>query len=110
MPADGMSGGAEQADILSVFSVVKERWKVVSGCIDNEHRVCPSSPAPSQPVHPCRPVLSSHCTTTVIITTNSNSRPLFRTHRASHVSHLSCGQPGVASLCLGRGRCSARRV
>lgn len=28
MSADGMSGGAEQADILSVFSLVKERWKV----------------------------------------------------------------------------------
>lgn len=42
MPADGMSGGAEQADILSVFSVVKERWKVVSGCINNKRRVCPS--------------------------------------------------------------------
>lgn len=25
-----MSGGAEQADILSVLSLVKERWKVVS--------------------------------------------------------------------------------
>lgn len=47
----GMSGGAEQADILSVLSLVKERWKVVSGVFSsyNRQRVCP---APSLPVPP----------------------------------------------------------
>lgn len=79
----------------------------------NKHRVCPSSPAsflhvPPRPL-PCLPVLSSHCTTIIITTTtNSNNRPLFCTHRAYHMSHLSSGQPGVASLCPGRDRCNAR--
>lgn len=56
----GMSGGVEQADILSVLSLVKERWKVVSGvlCGDNRQRVR---------AVPSLPVLSTLCTT------NSNS-------------------------------------
>ncbi|MEQ2206147.1 hypothetical protein XENOCAPTIV_024251, partial [Xenoophorus captivus] len=48
-----MSGGAEQADILSGLSLVKERWKVVSGLFSsyNRHRVCPA-PSPPVPSHP----------------------------------------------------------
>lgn len=40
--AGGMSGGTEQADILSVLSLVKERWKVVSVVSpgDGTRRVC----------------------------------------------------------------------
>lgn len=60
-----MSGGAEQADILSVFSVVKERWKVVSGVSPGDNRTQCVCPVPSPPV------LSSHCTV------NTNNNPLF---------------------------------
>lgn len=57
-----MSGGTEQADILSVLSLVKERWKVVSvvppgdgiGCVC----VAPSLAAPAH-------------------TSNTNNKPLF---------------------------------
>lgn len=40
-----MSGGVEPADILSVLSLVKERWKVVSGAaLGLQWLACLSSP------------------------------------------------------------------
>lgn len=49
-----MSGGAEQADILSVLSLVKERWKVVSDVSfdDNRQRVCVEPRPCLSPAHP----------------------------------------------------------
>lgn len=46
--AGGMSGGAEQTDILSVLSLVKERWKVVSDAVfdNNANSVCPVTACP----------------------------------------------------------------
>jgi len=67
---DGMSGGAEQADILSVLSLVKERWKVVSGVFFsyNGQRVCPV-PALPVPGSPSVPLTASLCSS------NSALRP-----------------------------------
>lgn len=55
--AGGMSGGAEQTDILSVLSLVKERWKVVSDAVfDNNanslSRHCLSLVPPPPPPPP----------------------------------------------------------
>lgn len=63
----------------------------------------PTTPhTPPRPL-PCLPALSSQRTAVSII-----NRPLFRRHRASHVSHLSSGWPRVESPRPGRGRRSAR--
>lgn len=95
---DGMSGGAEQADILSVLSLVKERWKVVSGVSlsDNRRRVCP---APSPPV-PSSPSVPQ--TTTTPCSSNNTFSCLWVPLPSSEVSHLWLGQFGVVSLCPGR--------
>lgn len=93
-----MSGGAEQADILSVLSLVKERWKVVSGVFsaDNGPRVRPLQPHRRlSPAHPPAP---------------QNNNSLFIRQCPSpfffalplKVSHLRLGQFGVASLRPGR--------
>lgn len=88
-----MSGGAEQADILSVLSLVKERWKVVSDvAIRRQWAVCLSSPVPA-------------CPQLILCPTNSDSLLVKQSFlvpvspSALPLKHLTCGLDSLGS-CL----------
>lgn len=89
--AGGMSGGTEQADILSVLSLVKERWKVVSVVPPGDGTRCV-------------------CAAPTLIS-NANNKPLFIKRRfclwaPDVLKDPRLGRSGVTPLSGSRCRCS----
>lgn len=98
-----MSGGAEQADILSVLSLVKERWKVVSGVLpsDNRQCVCPSS----SPITACPLAHPPPHKQQLFVHQTKLPPACLWVLLPSKAAHLWLGQFGVVSLCPGRAAC-----